>query len=81
MKKYVFGIIFGLILASCGSDDDICLSGEGTPRMKVKFLNTGNNAYKIPKIFVDVDYGNGLKNVINTSNVDSVLIPPPCRQK
>ncbi len=75
MKKYVFGIVFGLILASCGSDDDICLSGEGTPRMKIKFLNTENNAYKIPKIFVDVDYGSGLKNVINTSNVDSVLIP------
>ena len=26
-----------LFLSSCQGDDDVCVSGEATPRMKVKF--------------------------------------------
>ena len=60
---------------TCTSDDDICTSGEASPRLKIKFRDTDNKIYRIPKIFVAADYGKGMINVIEASNVDSVLVP------
>lgn len=69
--------IFSIMMLSCGSDDDICLSGEATPRMKLKFKTQSTGKLKtLDSVFVNVDYGNGAVPVI-TSRVktDSILIP------
>lgn len=67
-------------LMSCGSDDDICVSGEATPRLKIKFItasdNSGDKLTKLDSLRIDVDYGTGiLKNMIKMKDVDSVIIP------
>ena len=68
--------LFLLTLFSCGSDDDICLGGEATPRMKLKFKTQSTGKLKtMDSLFVKVDYGNGPVSVIAASKVDSVLIP------
>ncbi len=63
-------------MISCGSDDDICTSGEATPRMKIKFKNAATgNAKTLDSLYVDVDYGNGAINVSQQRLADSTLIP------
>ncbi len=65
-----------LVAVSCNSDDDICVSGEATPRLKLKFKESQNNKLlKLNKLIVGVDYGSGEKTVLNQALVDSVLIP------
>lgn len=64
-----------LTCLSCGSDDDICLHGEGTPRVKLKFKDKNNKLIQLPQVYVDVNYGGGVKNVINQKMADSLLIP------
>lgn len=72
----LFFSFFTLTLLSCGSDDDICLSGEATPRMKLKFKTKSTGKMKtLDTLFVNVDYGNGQVPVIAQTRVDSVLIP------
>lgn len=68
-------LIFGAI--SCSNDDDVCLSGEATPRMKLKFKDFTTNKIKtLDSLFVDVDYGSGRVNVIDRKiKTDSVFIP------
>ncbi|MBW3523019.1 MULTISPECIES: DUF6452 family protein [unclassified Chryseobacterium] len=75
--KYFKFIIFILALSSvisCGSDDDICESGEGTPRMKIAFKK-GNQITKIEKIKVFVDYGSKIVTLGTFSQVDSIFVP------
>ncbi|MBU4537281.1 MAG: DUF6452 family protein [Weeksellaceae bacterium] len=69
--------LFLLSLFSCGSDDDICISGEATPRMKLKFKTKSTGKIKtMDSLFVNVDYGNGPVPVIATkTKTDSVFIP------
>ena len=73
----IFGVFFFLItLYSCGSDDDICLGGEATPRMKLKFKTKSTGKLKtMDSLFINVDYGNGPIQLVAKSRVDSVLIP------
>ena len=75
MKRFFILLVVSLFLVSCGSDDDICTSGEASPRVKIKFRDTDNKTYKIPQIFVDADYGNGMVTVVTAANVDSVFVP------
>ena len=80
MKKIFFFLSFLFILASCGSDDDICLSSDSTPRLKLKFrsaANTSNQLIRIDTLYVDVDYGKtSLTNVMTAQpNVDSIFVP------
>ncbi len=79
MKKLRFLLIVVLMFSvlSCGSDDDICLSGEATPRMKLKFKTKSTGKLRtLDSLFVNVDYGNGPVSVIAaTVKTDSVLIP------
>lgn len=75
MKKAILIILGLFLLNSCSSDDDICLSSEGTPRLKLKFKDKNNKLIQLPRLFIDVDYGNGEKNVINRTDVDSVTVP------
>lgn len=73
--KYTF-LIFCLGTAiSCGGDDDICESGEGTPRMKVKFRNAGGQLSTVDSLYLKVDYGNRIVDFGKTANADSLLIP------
>lgn len=75
--KYWFLFLFGLfILSSCEGDDDVCITGEATPRMKVKFKSSDNKITVLDSLYLDVDYGdNKLINVITAKDVDSVLVP------
>ncbi len=77
--RNLFFLLFfiGLAAVSCMSDDDICISGEATPRMKMKFKTKSTGKQKtLDSVFVKVDYGNGAVPVIaNTSKTDSLLLP------
>lgn len=65
------------MLYSCGSEDDICTSGEATPRIKIKFKSLSNNKLiTLDSVFVSVDFGTGAKSIIKkTFPTDSVIIP------
>lgn len=75
--RIFFVSIFLMMLFSCGSDDDICLGGEATPRLKLKFKTKATGKVKtLDSLFVKVDYGNGPVSVISArTKTDSVLIP------
>lgn len=75
MMKYIAYIASFLVLFSCSSDDDICISGEATPRMKLKFKESEGRLLRLARIIVDVDYGNGTKTVVDATSVDSIMIP------
>lgn len=65
-----------LAVVSCANDDDICTSGEATPRLKVKFKNQNTGKLlTLDSLYVAVDYGNGPQFVSSSAKVDSVLIP------
>lgn len=69
--------LFLCFLFSCGSDDDICIGGEATPRMKIKFKTKATGKLKtLDSLYINVDYGSGPVSVVATkSKTDSVLIP------
>ncbi len=75
--KVLLSFLLLAFLVSCGSDDDICLSGEATPRLKMKFKTQATGKLKtLDSVFVKVDYGNGPIAVIaNKVPTDSLLIP------
>jgi len=76
MKNLLWIFGFLILLNSCGSDDDICLGEESTPRLKLKFRNAGNQLVRLDTLYVDVDYGKtSLTNIIYSANVDSVFVP------
>ena len=64
-----------LFLSSCQGDDDVCVSGEATPRMKVKFKSADGRVATLDSLYVDINYGSGLVNVIKAKSIDSVTIP------
>lgn len=69
-------ICFIGMLFSCGGEDDICESGEGTPRMKVSFKNLSNDKVKtLDSLYVAVDYGSGKVQLGKLTKIDSRLIP------
>ena len=59
---------------SCGGDDDICESGEGTPRMKIMFKKV-DKITKLDSLKVYVNYGERTVDMGWKRNVDSILIP------
>ena len=74
--KYCFLLFFGMLfLSSCQGDDDVCVSGEATPRMKVKFKSADGRVATLDSLYIDVNYGSGLVNVIKAKSVDSAMIP------
>lgn len=77
MKYYKFFIFLSFLglLCSCGGDDDICESGEGTPRMMVMFKNADNKAITLDSLQVFVDYGSGKVDLGWKTKVESTLIP------
>lgn len=74
MKRALSFLILSLIMISCGGDDDICESGEGTPRMKIMF-KTGDKIKKLDSLKVYVNYGERTVDMGWKRNVDSILIP------
>lgn len=74
--KFFIMICFVGMLFSCGGDDDICESGEGTPRMKVAFKDVVSGKPKtLDSLYVAVDYGSGKVQLGKTEKTDSRLIP------
>lgn len=74
--KFLVMICFIGILFSCGGEDDICESGEGTPRMKVAFKSLENDKVRtLDSLYVAVDYGSGKVQLGKLTNIDSRLIP------
>ena len=73
--KYIFAIFLFAAAFSCSSDDDICVSGEATPRLKIKFKDKNNKLIRLTQLYIDVDYGSGAKQVISSTSVDSVFVP------
>lgn len=71
----IFGVL--LLLTSCGSEDDICLGEESTPRLKIQFRNINNQIVALDTLYVDVDYGrDSLKQIITAAvRQDSVMVP------
>ncbi|MGH1519728.1 DUF6452 family protein [Chryseobacterium sp. JK1] len=78
MKYFKFFILTCLLgmLFSCGGDDDICESGEGTPRMRVSFKKLDSDkTTTIDSLYVAVDYGSGKVQLGGLGQIDSRLIP------
>ena len=64
------------MLTSCENDDDVCVSGEATPRLKIKFKSADNKVLTLDSLYLDVDYGNNnVLTVVRAAKVDSALIP------
>lgn len=61
-------------MVSCGGDDDICESGEGTPRMKVSFKKA-NKLATLDSLKVYVDLGTSVVDLGWKTKVDHILIP------
>lgn len=77
-KNLIISIILVLgFFVSCTSDDDICTSGEATPRIKIKFKTQSTGKLKtLDSLYLDVDYASGTSALITgETDVDSVLIP------
>lgn len=76
MKNFLFlFLLFGFFVISCAGDDDVCVNGESTSRMKIKFKSADNKLMTLDSLYLDVNYGSGLVNVITKAKVDSVLVP------
>lgn len=74
--KFLIAVCFLNLLFSCGGDDDICESGEGTPRMKVSFRNFENGKERtIDSLYVAVDYGSGKVQLGVQTKITSRVIP------
>lgn len=64
------------MLTSCENDDDVCVSGEATPRLKIKFKSADNKVLTLDSLYLDVDYGNNnILTVVRAAKVDSALVP------
>ena len=62
------------MLTSCENDDDVCVSGEATPRLKIKFKSADNKVLTLESLYLDVDYGNNnILTVVEATKVDSVF--------
>lgn len=74
--KFLFALCCISLLFSCGADDDICESGEGTPRMKFSFLNAENGKERtLDSLYVAVDYGTGKVQLGGEAKITSRIIP------
>ncbi|MCI3938227.1 hypothetical protein MQX03_13525 [Chryseobacterium aahli] len=74
MKRLLSFLILSVIMISCGGDDDICESGEGTPRMKIMFKN-GDKITTLDSLKIYVDYGARTVDLGWSRNTDSILVP------
>lgn len=74
MKRLLLFLILSVIMISCGGDDDICESGEGTPRMKIMFKNA-DKITTLDSLKVYVDYGARTVDLGWSRNTDSILVP------
>lgn len=76
MRYFLTLLLMSFLLISCEGDDDVCVNGEATPRMKIKFKSADNKLMTLDSIYVDVNYGGAvLVNVATLAKVDSVLVP------
>ncbi|RZJ46189.1 MAG: hypothetical protein EOO19_10575 [Chryseobacterium sp.] len=74
MKRLLSFFILSLMMISCGGDDDICESGEGTPRMKIMFKKA-DKITTLDSLKIYVNYGARTVDLGWSRNADSILIP------
>ena len=74
LAKIFFVFLVALFVISCSSDDDICTSGEATPRIKLKFRTQDGKEKTLDTLYLSVDYESGNSLVIKQASVDSVLV-------
>lgn len=74
MKRLLSFFILSLMMISCGGDDDICESGEGTPRMKIMFKKA-DKITTLDSLKIYVNYGARTVDLGWSRNTDSILIP------
>lgn len=76
LKKIFVLLFFSFLIYSCSSDDDICLNGDTTPRLKMKFKTKDGKLKTLDSVYIKVDYGQGSPNIlIARAKTDSLLIP------
>lgn len=68
-------LICSFFCVSCTSDDDICTSGEATPRMKIRFKTELGKEKTLDTLYLSVDYSTGKSLIYHAANVDSVFLP------
>ncbi|MBT2620709.1 MULTISPECIES: DUF6452 family protein [Chryseobacterium] len=74
-KFLILTLILGM-LCSCGGDDDICESGEGTPRIKIGFKSAATDKeVTLDSLYVAVDYGSGKVQLGKQQKITSRLVP------
>lgn len=74
MKNIFFLIILSVFMISCGTDDDICDSGEGTSRMKISFKK-GNKETTLDSLNISVNLGGSLVDLGWSKKVDHIFVP------
>lgn len=72
--KFIISILALSSVISCGGDDDICESGEGTPRMKIA-LKKDNKISTLDSIKIYADLGTSVIDLGWKLKVDSVFVP------
>ena len=76
LKKVFLLILLSFLIYSCTSEDDICLSGDTTSRLKVKFKTKEGKLKTLDSLYIKVDYGNGAESILaQKSTIDSALVP------
>ena len=76
LKKVFLLIVLSFLIYSCTSEDDICLNGDTTSRLKVKFKTKDGKIKTLDSLYMKVDYGNGVENILaNKTKTDSALVP------
>ncbi len=74
VSKIILLFLVALFVISCSSDDDICTSGEATPRIKLKFKTQDGKEKTLDTLYLSVDYEAEKSLVIHQAKVDSVLV-------
>lgn len=72
---FLIAILSVMFFVACSNDDDICTSGEATPRLKMKFRSSEGKVKTLDSLYVNVTYDTGEKTVIRAADVDSVFVP------
>lgn len=75
LKKGFLLILLFFLIYSCTSEDDICLNGDTTSRLKVKFKTKEGKIKTLDSLYIKVDYGNGAESILAQSVIDSALVP------
>lgn len=73
--RYLVFALASFMSVAC-SEDDICTTGEASPRLKIKFKTQQSGKLKtLDSLYIAVDYGVGKQQQMLALKTDSVLVP------